>query len=74
MVLKQQHIYIISTETWPPQNVKRLFLNFYNFCFLHHSYKLDVLCFVDLEQREDAARVNKENDETAAKNLQAEVS
>lgn len=47
---------------------------FYNFCFLHHSYKLIVLCFVDLEQREDAARVNKENDEMAAKNLQAEVS
>ena len=47
---------------------------FYNFCFLHHSYKLNVLCFVDLEQREDAARVNKENDEMAAKNLQAEVS
>ncbi|CAH3150148.1 unnamed protein product [Porites evermanni] len=27
----------------------------------------------DLEQREDAARVNKENDEMAAKNLQAEI-
>lgn len=42
--------------------------------FKQVSYKLNVLCFVDLEQREDAARVNKENDEMAAKHLQAEVS
>ena len=28
---------------------------------------------VDLEQREDAAKTEKENDEMAAKNLQAEV-
>lgn len=27
----------------------------------------------DLEEQEDAAKINKENDETAAKNLQAEV-
>lgn len=53
---------------------KSCILIFYNFCFLCHSYKLNVVCFVDLEQREDAARVNKENDEMAAKNLQAEVS
>ena len=38
----------------------------WTFChFVHHS---------DLEEQEDAARVNKENDEIAAKNLQAEVS
>ena len=28
---------------------------------------------VDLEEKEDAARINKESDEIAAKNLQAEV-
>ena len=35
---------------------------------------INILYGTDLEQREDAARVNKENDEMAAKNLQAEVS
>ena len=38
----------------------------WTFChFVYHS---------DLEEQEDAAKINKENDETAAKNLQAEVS
>ena len=57
-----------------PCNEPEFYFNFLLLCFLHHSYKLNVLCSVDLEQREDAARVNKENDEMAAKNLQAEVS
>ena len=64
-------------ESLPPPTLamNQSFISiFENFCFLHHSYKLIVLFFVDLEQREDAARVNKENDEMAAKNLQAEVS